>query len=461
MRHPISALPFFLLAAVPTAATAQNPDSVVGGTDRPYVRAIAAGYKAAFLCGGVFNAGRSERQIEALELKGIYSEYQDLVATLPATVNRGTGTVTVAFDPALPPRRATWRAGAGCTLAPIGSPAPNVVKRLRAMPAPAPADPRLWPMGDAGIAPRPGPALARAVERAFSGGYGRGAETVGVVVLHNGRVVAERYRDGFGPFVSNRTWSVAKSIAATLIPLSNIDPRRPAAIPEWRSAAGLDPRARIATDDLLRMASGLHSDTAGNRTDALYFGGTSVTEQAVSWPIEVKPGTRFRYANNDILLAVRGMRASMSEAAYRALPQRLFGPLGMRHTVAQSDWQGNYLLSSDVWTTARDLARLGQFWLQDGVWEGRRLLPSGWMRYMTTPSGPQPPRAEGYGAGIWLFGAKQGLPAGSYSAQGSRGQYVMVVPSARLVVVRRGEDPVSEPFDVARFTADVLATVKQ
>ena len=456
MRNPTSLLPLLLLA---TPAIAQSPDSVAGSPEHPYVRAVAAGYKATFLCGGVFNAGRTERQIESLELKGIYAEYRELAATLPARVDRTTATVTVTFDPALPGRRATWRAGAGCTLAPIGAAPPAVVTNYRAPPAPAPADPRPWPLGDMGIAPRPDAAMVRAVERAFTGGYGRGAETVGVVVLHQGRVVAERYRDGFGPFVANRTWSVAKSIAGTLVGMAKVDPARPAPIPEWRSPAGPDPRARITTDNLLRMASGLHSDTAGNRTDALYFGGTSVTEQAVSWPLEAAPGTRFRYANNDILLAVRGLRASLGEPAYRALPQRLFGPLGMKHTVAQSDWEGNYLLSSDVWTTARDLARLGQFWLQDGVWQGRRLLPAGWMRYMTTSSGPQPPRAEGYGASIWLFGAKQGLPAGSYSAQGSRGQYVMVVPSAQLVVVRRGEDPGTERFDVARFTADVLATL--
>ncbi|MEG8039112.1 serine hydrolase [Sphingomonas sp. LR60] len=213
----------------------------------------------------------------------------------------------------------------------------------------------------------------------------------------------------------------------------------------------------ITLDNLLRMSSGLHSDTAGNRTDAIYFGGTTVTEQVTAWPLSSRPGERFRYANNDILLAARSLRATLGEARYRALPNRLFATLGMRHTVAQSDWQDNFIASSDMWTTARDLARLGQFWLQDGVWQGRRILPAGWMRYMTTPVGPQPDRSEGYGASIWLFGPAQGLPTGSYSAQGNRGQYVMVVPSHRLVVVRRGEDPGSARFDVARFTADVIA----
>lgn len=451
-----------LALALPGTAAAQSPEAVAGTGDHPYVRALAAGYKAAMLCGGVFVAGRSERQVEALELKGIYREYQPLLAELPAQLERRAGVVMVRFDERLAPRVARWRAGEGCTLLPIGAPVPAVAPGT---PAVAPAlprpDPRPWPLGDAAPAPRPAPALARIVERAFEGGYGRGTETVGVVVLHRGQMVAERYREGFGPFVANRTWSVAKSIAGTLVGYAGLDPRRPAPIPEWRAAGAADPRARITTDQLLRMASGLHSDTAGNRTDAIYFGGTAVTEQAPGWPLEAAPGARFRYANNDILLAMRGVRATLGEPAYRTLAARFFAALGMNHSVAQRDWRGNYILSSDVWTTARDLARLGQFWLQDGTWQGRRLLPAGWMRYMVRPSGPQPARAEGYGATLWLFGAKQGLPEGSYSAQGSRGQYVMVVPSAQLVLVRRGEDPFSEQFDVARFTADVLAELRR
>ncbi|MGK6324117.1 serine hydrolase domain-containing protein [Sphingomonas sp. DT-51] len=453
MRNPTKLLILFpLLVSAPVAA--QSPQSVRVDDHQRYARAIAAGYKASYLCDGVFTAGRSERQVEALELRGIYPEYDGIVSTLAARIDRVAREVTVAFDPALPPRRATWAAGAGCTLAPIGAAAAPRPAAAGLPRAPEP-DPRRWPLGDAGVAPRPGAALTAVVARAAEGGYGRGTETVGIVVLRDGQIVAERYRDGFGPFVPNRTWSVAKSITGTLVGLSGIDPARPATVPEWRRAG--DPRARITLDQLLRMSSGLHSDTAGNRTDALYFGGTAVTEQATGWPLSSRPGTHFRYANNDILLATRALRASLGDARYRALPQRLFTPLGMRHTVVESDWQGNYLLSSAVWTTARDLARLGQFWLQDGVWQGRRLLPAGWMRYMTTSRAPQPDRDEGYGASIWLFGAAQGLPAGSYSAQGNRGQYVMVVPSERLVVVRRGEDPTGARFDVARFTADVIA----
>jgi len=161
------------------------------------------------------------------------------------------------------------------------------------------------------------------------------------------------------------------------------------------------------------------------------------------------------------MLAARAIRAAMNnDTRYAAWPSQLFTPLGMKHTTAGTDWQGNLILSSQVYTTARDLARLGQFWLQDGVWQGKRLLPDGWMRYMTTASGPQPADGPGYGATMWLFGPAQGLPAGSYSAQGNRGQYVMVVPSEKLVIVRRGEDSTNARFDIARFTADVIRNLK-
>jgi CubicO group peptidase (beta-lactamase class C family) len=452
-------VPAISLATLALPAAAQQ---IVPQPSSAYPHAVAAGYKALTLCEGVFAAGRTEAQVAAVELRGIYTEYDAIVPKLRATIDRERRTVSVPFGADLPPRRAAWAPRTGCTLAPIGqaTAARAPIRNIGSL-GPAPADPRPWPMGDGGIAPRPTPALAATIGRAFDRStYGQG-ETIGVIVMRDGRIVGERYAEGFGPFVANRTWSVAKSIAGTLIGIAArdlaIDPKRAANVPEWRASG--DPRQSVTLDNLMRMASGLHSDHYGNRTDAIYFGGTTVTEQATGWPLEAKPGTRFRYANNDILLAMRAVRATVNnDSRYAAWPtQQLFAPLGMQHTTAGTDWRGNFLLSSQVWTTARDLARLGQFWLQDGVWQGKRLLPAGWMRYMTTPAGPQPSGdSAGYGATMWLFGPKQGLPAGSYSAQGNRGQYVMVVPSERLVIVRRGEDPGAARFDIAKFTADVI-----
>lgn len=463
-----AALGFALLAAaVPTVAQTAPPREPT-----PYDRAVAAGYKASVYCSAIFNAGRREAEIDRVELRGIYAEYDAIVPSLKATVDRARAFVTVDYEDGTQasPRVAEWNPGTGCTTWPIQAPArAGMVHRdpPATRSGPVGADARAWPLGDGGIAPAPGAALAATVDRAFDGkSHGAGSETVSVIVLHRGRVVAERYADGFGPFVSNRTWSVAKSLAGAVIGHAQhrgiLDIARPAFIPEWGCCPGpgevsRDPRTQISIDHLLRMTSGLHSDTAGNRTDALYFGGATVTGQAGSWSRIAQPGSRYRYANNDTVLAVRALRAHLDDdAAYARFPGELFAKLGMRHTVAETDWEGNFILSSQVWSTARDLARFGLFMAADGVWDGERLLPEGWMRESVTPVGAQPANGPGYGRTLWLFGPDQGLPAGSYAAQGNRGQYIMVIPSRQIVVVRRGEDPAGARFDIAQFAGDVL-----
>ncbi len=462
MRARISLFATVLLAAAPATAQQQprQPTS--------YDRAIAAGYKALTLCSAVFNAGRQQAEAEALELTGIYPEYAALIPTLEARVSQERRNVTVSFDPALPPRLATHDADLGCTIQPIGTPAPG--EDTPPDPPPEPTSGRMslvWPEGDehATAAARGNrQALAAAMTGALGGTtYGERARTTAIIIVQGGRIVSEHYAPGFGPHISQRTWSVAKSLSGTIVGIAVqrglLDIARPAPIPEWQRPG--DPRSRITLDQLLRMASGLHSETAGNRTDAIYFGGTAVSEETVAWGLDAPPGTRFRYANNDILLAMRALRARLPEPEQRDFPARmLFDRVGMDHTVAETDWQGNFILSSQVWSTARDLARVGLLWLNDGVWQGERILPGGWMAYMTRPSGPQPAQGAGYGATMWLYGPAQGLPEGSYAAHGNRGQYVMVVPSRNIVIVRRGEDPAGARFDLARFSADVLAAVR-
>jgi len=142
-------------------------------------------------------------------------------------------------------------------------------------------------------------------------------------------------------------------------------------------------------------------------------------------------------------------------------PAEFFAKLGMIHTVAETDWQGNYILSSQVWTTALDLARLGQLYLNDGkLPSGERILPEGWVQYVSTPAGPQPDGPFGYGAGFWLMNKSEGVPSDAFAAFGNRGQYVVIVPSRDVVIVRRGEDPVGTRFDIAAFTRDVLAALE-
>ena len=426
--------------------------------------ALAAGYKAAFLCSDIFVAGRTEAQATADDLTGIYPEFQPLVGNLPATIDRTARTVSVAFDAKLPPRVAAWRPHLGCAQLPIGAD-PATVPALPRIDLPPPdlaaSDARAWPLGDATAMPSPSPKLAAVVAAAFDRAtYGAASETTAVIVLVDGRIVAERYRPDFDMHTPQRTWSVAKSLTATLVgraaALGLVDAAKPPQVREWTVVPG-DPRARISFKQLLRMNSGLWTAGPGNRTDALYLGGATVSKTAAAMPLEAAPGTRFRYSNNDSLLAAYGLQAPLGRSA-RAFPfVELLWPLGMMRTTPETDWQGTFVLSSQVWMTARDLARLALLYQNDGVEGGRRLLPEGWSRFVASPTGAQPPAGGGYGAGFWLHGAAQGVPAGTYAMHGNRGQYAVIVPSARVVVVRRGFDASGVAFDVARFTADVLS----
>ena len=449
-----------LLAASPAAAQDQAR----------YTRALAAGYKAAFLCSDLFNAGQSEAQVAADDLKRTYPEFEPLMPALNASIDRQARTVSVTFDEQLPPRIAAWRPHLGCAQLPIGATADAVrlLPRLAVDPAIIRSDALPWPNGDRQASTRP-KGDARALDRALAASfdrrsYGQGSETTAVLVVQDGRIVAERYRDDFDMHMSQRTWSVAKSIAGSVIGAAVqqrlIDVHAPASIPEWQRPG--DPRAAITTDALLRMASGLHSDTAGNRTDAVYFGGTTVTEDVTAWPIEAAPNTRFRYANNDILLAARALRAKLGDGE-RALSfpfTDLFWKIGMTRTVPETDWQGNFILSSQVWTTARDLARLGLLHQNGGVWNGERILPAGWGAYVSRHGPAQPASGYGYGASWWTFPASLGLPADAYVAQGNRGQYLAVIPSRKIVIVRRGYDGPGTAFDPGLFVRDVLAALR-
>ncbi|MEM9838577.1 MAG: serine hydrolase [Pseudomonadota bacterium] len=438
--------------------------------DEPTPRALslAAGYKAQFTCSGTFNAGKDLNSIEAYELTNVYPSYIPILETLPeAVIDREAKTVSVTYAEDMPPRIAAWRPRLGCTSLPPGQDDPSVlptadtqdVKREASMP---------WPMGDK-LPDSPLPnnvdqdVLSAAVDKAFAGDFG--GVTSAVVIVQNDRLLMERYLEGYDIHTSQRTWSVAKSIGATVIGAAVmdgiLDVDQPTGLSGW-SAPG-DPRAEITLENLLHMASGLDSEPVGSRTDAVYFGGGLVREHAAGNLLQAPPGERWRYANNDTMLALLTLREAMGvDAAYRAYPfSRVLHKIGMLNTQLETDWQGDFILSSQVWTTARDLARLGILYLNDGVWQGDRVLPKGWSDYVRTPAPSQPPArgdgpSRGYGAQFWLYDGFEGLPDGSYAALGNRGQIVMIIPERNVVVVRRGYDYRGNRFDEAKFSAEVL-----
>ena len=438
------------------------------------IRSLAAGYKALTLCSALFNAQlaggeRSVASVEGNELVGIYPELAPALASLDADISQPRGandafdwTVSVEWDASMVPRVAQRQPLGGCRLLPVGQ-RPHSFDQEQGLVINYRYPSRTWPLGDEiAFAPAPVPAdiafLDATIRSALQDGYGERTNTTALVIVHNSRIIRERYAEGFGIGTPQRTWSVAKSIAATIVGAAvhrgDVDTSAPAAITNWQHNG--DPRRAITLDHLLHMSSGLTSDSAGNRTDAIYFGGTAVDEQAPGWPLIAPPGTTFRYANNDTLLATLAIAPTF--AAHP--PRDFFASVSMHSTIAETDWRGNYVLSSQVWATARDLARFGMLYLNDGVWNGTRILPEGWRAYVSTPSGPQPPGDFGYGASFWLMNRSDGVPVDTIAAFGNRGQYVVIVPSRNIVIVRRGEDPHGARFDIAAFTRDVLAALE-
>ena len=439
-----------LLAATAAPVAAQAP------ANAEINRAWAAGYRAAFTCSALWNgAGKPLEAIERDELTGIYPEIEADVRALKADVDPAAKIVRVRYRDDMPPRLAVWSASDGCVTLPIGATSLPVSGGSQARPN---LDDRPWPMGDKG-ARSPIPRGYTAYDMAVINLEGFGGRTSSLLIVKDDRIVVERYALGHNIHTAQRTFSVAKSMAATLIGdavrRGAFDVRAPASIAEWQSPG--DPRAPITTEQLMRMASGLTSDTAGNRSDAIYMGGASVRQWTTQWPLLNPPNTRYRYANNDTLLATLSLRAAAAKAGQALDPNGFFDRIGMTRTFAEHDVNGDYILSSQVWTSARDLARLGLLYQDDGIWQGARLLPADWRGFVTAPSGPQPEGPFGYGAGFWLLNKSPGVPGDAFGAFGNRGQYLVVIPSRRLIVVRQGYDDDKQRLDIAKLVAAVVA----
>ena len=339
---------------------------------------------------------------------------------------------------------------------------------------PQPAD-TPWPTSDWPSGAFPSPEVeARAlahVEAAFTADpAGDLGETHAVVIVQGGRLLAERYAPGYGPDVTCRSWSMAKSITQALVGLAVgdglIDIYAPADIPAWRAPG--DPRGAITLDHLLRMSSGLawvEDYTPGNPSDviAMLFaeGREDVAAYAEAVALAHPPGTYWQYSSGTTNIIAHALARGLGvdgagmEAFMRG---RLFGPLGMTSASPRFDAAGTFIGSSFCFCTPRDFARFGLLYLRDGMWEGRRLLPEGWVDYARTPTFQQADVEPGsdYGAQWWLNMAGPG----TFSANGYEGQHIVVCPDRDLILVRHGATPtVTQPAVKAwlRDLADVFA----
>jgi CubicO group peptidase (beta-lactamase class C family) len=269
--------------------------------------------------------------------------------------------------------------------------------------------------------------------------------TRAVVVVHRGAIVAERYAPGFDRDSKFMSHSIAKFILGGVIGIAVrkglLNVTAPADVPEWRARPG-DRRGRITVEHLLHMSSGLRWNE--NYVDPLAdlpaaMSGPGYRDEAAfvaSYPLDHEPGTHYYYNSGatNLLSGVVRRAVGGDRASYLGFMRReLFDPLGIESAEPELDAAGTWIGSSWFWATARDYARLGQLYLQDGVWQGRRILPEGWVTYTRTP-GPAPDNKDGYGALSQMHWPDRGSDA--FGHRGYRGQALIIVPSRQLVIAR-------------------------
>ena len=454
-------------AAQPATAAAQpaTPQGLASGSRTTARRAAAsqAATRAIALCSGMWDGGRTLEQVTA-DNGGFGS-----TESMQVDIDDRRRTVSVKYSDVMPPRIVVWRRVLGCVQLPIGAMADAIqyLPQVAADVVRPDLDARDWPTGDqkaiGNLPPARLSALNGILAQAFEGAT-YGGRTWGIVVVKDGKIVAERYAMGFDKHQGAQTHSAAKSFAASVAGIATwkygLDIDRPGALEEWRKPG--DPRGAITARHLLNMSSGLYGEGDGSPQGDIYSGGATVAGRAVTNILDTRPGTRFLYNPPDTMLLVRAVRQAVKDDnAFWAMPfTQLFWKIGMTRTTPSSDWNGDFLMSGQTYSTARDFARFGLLYLNDGVWNGERILPEGWAKFVSAP-GPVQPAGNGarYGGQFWLYGGQEGLPPDAFSPNGGQGQYAMIIPSHNIVVVRRGFDA-SEEFKIAKFSADVVAALK-
>ena len=444
-------LAFILIATTACGALAL---SAARARDVPNV---ATGFVANVVCSETFVSGLDPKRnltetTDAMPGAGLITWAMDTEVDL----DRRDVTVTL-FG--LGRSHAIYREGLGCTLdhgetladGPLPPSKPQAASR------PEIAGPAL-------VAPQ-SPQLGAALDRAFA----EPAEppfrhTRAVVVMKDGRIVAERYADGIGIETPLLGFSATKSVISALVGILVRDGKltvdRPVPIAAWRDPK--EPRHAITVDQLLRHTAGLAlgSSLQASLASALEpvnrmkFMEPDMAAYAESIPLETAPGAAWNYHDgNFIILSHLIRKAAGGHAAdvMRFARRELFDPLGMRNVVMQFDAAGTPEGSGAMMASARDWARLGQLYLNDGMAGDKRILPEGWVTYSASPT---PNAWVGIGAGFWTnlgdsFGANyriaHGWPRDAYFAKGTIGQYVIIAPSQHLVIVRLGRSPNMPP----------------
>ena len=395
---------------------------------------IGAGYKAKVSCSEIFLAGRDADGVIAGEFNGI----DPLMKYVSVRVDRDRAHIVAAAPLRLGRSVAIYRDGYGCTLTYKGNAAP--------LPAAAPTSQSAPLTRTNDLEKRV--ALEKILNDAFAD---ESAGHRAIVVLQNGELIAEHYADGFDRSTPVLSWSMAKSITATLIGaaayqgLLDIDDAAP--VPEWR---GDETRAGITWRDLLHMQSGLAFDenyaSPNSDVNKMLFASADAGAAGAAQPAIHAPGAHWSYSSGTTNLLSRTLKMLLEENGvdyYSFGRSHIFDPVGAASVVMEPDASGVFIGSSFIYATPQDWARLGQLYLQDGVWNGERLLPEGWAHFAADPSGASDRQ---YGGQFWLnrdgaTGRRRaipGLPEDAYYMSGHEGQCVFIIPSAEMIIVRTG-----------------------
>jgi len=427
--------------------------------DRQAEMFVNAGMQALLTCNGLFVSNRTLEQLHQAELK---MDQMPLAPAHEVTIDRERKAVAVGEQGVGPVMRAAYREGLGCVLMGPEQTFRDIDRLPILTTPPLEGDPsRLpWPDGDL-ISAKPlrehidKKALDTAADFAFDRiAHGHESQiTMSLLVVHKGDIVLERYAPGVDLTTKTRTWSTAKSIAGTLIGIAVGDGKlaldAPLPFRDWGPGRGpvpeTDPRRKITLRNVLNMSSGLYPVDNVSVTGSMlsYFGGASSRAGALDRGLVREPGTTWDYENYDSLLGVYALKTVLGDSQkYLEYPRRaLLDQIGMRNTVVGIDRFGDYVLSSQIYTNARDLARFGLLYLNEGMWNGKRIVPESWIRFARTPAPSTRDTGRHYGGQFWLVpDDRTDLPQDTYSTAGSRGQYTIIIPSYDLVIVRRGED---------------------
>ena len=407
---------------------------------------IGVAYKVKVTCSEVFVAGRDFKTVSTGDFSGIDPLFDKVKVKLDQDRKVLTGSLW-----GLGKAKAAYRKGAGCTGA-IDGPLPGID----------------IPEAVAGTAyaVEIKPAIQSAVMALFDDKPERPIKTRSALVIQNGAIVAEYYADGFDKDTPQISWSMAKGVTAILTAIAEgegvVSRSDKALFPNWQSD---DPRAAITLDDMLHMSSGLEfvEDYANPNSGAsqMLWKRRDAAGYAADKPLLHVPGTHWSYSSGTTNMISGILRKRLGER-YHAYPrEKLFNPLGMTSAVLETDPSGTFIGSSFFYATARDYARLGQLLLQDGVWGNRAIMPAGWAEYMATPAAAS--NGE-YGAHFWLNPERRiipGFPEDIYYFSGHEGQYIFIIPSKNVVIVRLGmtRPPATFEEDIAPLLGDIYAAL--